>query len=140
MRPERFQTSSITVFKIQARLYSWCCNDRLQLGKVRCSKASDWVPTFRSLEIQSAAIKREDGVQTLNPGVPHPGALPLVMSFKAPAAFEYSSGFKKPRGGFPKRSRASFRRATKAVKVGDAAEVPPIRIGSPLRMILKKLE
>jgi hypothetical protein len=59
------------------------------------------------------------------------------MSLKAAVPFEYIKGFKKPRGGFPAAIRASFRRATIPAKVGEDAEVPPIKIVRRWRTISK---
>ena len=49
----------------------------------------------------------------------------------------YNKGFKKPKDGKPAFRRASFNKATIPVKVGDEAEVPPMRNGCPARKILK---
>lgn len=74
----------------------------------------------------------------LNPVVPHPELWPIVISLNPLAAFEYSKGFKKPRGGKLCDKRTSFRRDTIPAKVGDDAEVPPMWIGVPLTKIRKR--
>ena len=74
---------------------------------------------------------------TLKPGVPHPGSFPAVISLN-PFQFDvYMSGLRKPRGPFLAAIRASFKSATKAAKVGDAADVPPISAARPPRKIQK---
>ena len=63
-------------------------HDSLELAKIGRSQARHGVPTRRSLfentsgNHASAPMRKSRGIRTLKPGVPHPGALPLVMSFK----------------------------------------------------------
>jgi len=54
-----------------------------------------------------------------------------VISLKPLIPQVYKRGFKNPSGGRPWARRASFRRATKAAKVGEDAEVPPIDLATP---------
>ena len=60
----------------------------------------------------------------LKPSVPHPGLLPIVISFKPAYPVSYNHGFKKPREGFPALIRASLSMETKEAKVGEAQDVP----------------
>ena len=76
-------------------------------------------------------------LQTSNPRVPQPALLPTVMSFRPANPLEYRNGFKKPMGDKPAFRRASFNKATIAVKVGDEQEVPPMSSASPFQKILK---
>ena len=76
----------------------------------------------------------------LNPGVPHPGLFPTVMSLNAPACAApsaYSSGFRKPSGGAPAERRAELSSETKPANVGAAAEVPPMSPERPPRKMRK---
>ena len=68
----------------------------------------------------------------MNPFVPHPGLLPLVISFRPAMPNVYRSGFKNPRGGLLTPMRASLSSATNPANVGDEAEVPPIEASRPL--------
>ena len=76
---------------------------------------------------------------TLNPGVPHPGAFPTVMSCNPAPDNEYNIGLRNPSGDIPAESRASFNRATKAAKVGADADVPPMCHRLPFHVIRKFL-
>jgi len=76
--------------------------------------------------------------RTLNPVVPQPWLLPIVMSLKPEIPLEYKRGFKKPRGDFLAWKRASFKRDTNPANAGDDAEVPPMRTGRPLNQIRKR--
>ena len=61
---------------------------------------------------------------TLNPGVPHPGAFPVVMSCKPTPFNAYNIGFRKPSEDLPAAILASFNKATKAANDGVESEVP----------------
>ncbi len=62
---------------------------------------------------------------TLNPGVPHPGLFPSVMSLNVALILSlYNKGLTNPRVGKPLVSRASFNNAKIPAAVGDDAEVP----------------
>lgn len=60
----------------------------------------------------------------LNPSVPHPGLLPIVMSFNPAYPASYNHGFKKPSAGLPALIRASLSIETKEANVGEAQDVP----------------
>ena len=75
--------------------------------------------------------------RTLNPGVPHPGAFPAVISLNPFPFNVYRSGLRKPRELFPAAIRASFKSAMNAANEGDAADVPPINAARPPRKIRK---
>jgi len=49
----------------------------------------------------------------------------------------YKKGFRNPRAGSPRDSRASLRKDTKDAKVGEAAEVPPVNAFFPFNTIKK---
>jgi hypothetical protein len=55
----------------------------------------------------------------------------MVMSLRAANPLEYRKGFKNPKDGRPAFKRTSFNKATNPAKVGDDAEVPPIKNASP---------
>ncbi|SRR6266851_6630367 len=74
---------------------------------------------------------------TLNPGVPHPGAFPAVMSLNASPPNRYINGLRNPRGGLPAAMRASFSRAMSPANVGADADVPLIGVGYPRTKIRK---
>ena len=116
--------------------------DFLQLAKIRRPEARHRVPTLgglseRRISHGSVTTQGREGQRTLKPGVPHPGAFPLVTSFKPGPPIEYSIGLRKPSGGFRAASCASFRRATMPATVGVDAEVPPINAGEPWKKIRK---
>jgi len=77
--------------------------------------------------------KKEIGPRTLKPWVPHPGALPWVMSFSPPTPIEYNIGLRKPSGGFPAEMFASFKSATMPANVGAEADVPLMSPARPLK-------
>ena len=66
-------------------------------------------------------IKRHPPMLT----VLHPGFLPVVISLKAVAAFEYSHGFRKPSTGFPASMSSSLSNAIILAKMGLEKLVPP---------------
>jgi len=69
-------------------------------------------------------------IDALNPSVPQPGLFPTVISLKPEGAFApmaYIKGLRNPSGASPLASRASFKRETMPVNVGDEADVPPMR-------------
>ena len=77
----------------------------------------------------------------LNPGVPHPGLFPVVISLNArgsSASIAYTSGFKNPSGGRPLDSRAELSSETMPANVGEDADVPPMRAGRPVRKMRRK--
>jgi hypothetical protein len=74
---------------------------------------------------------------TLNPGVPHPGAFPAVISLNALSPTWYINGLRNPRGGLPVAIRASFSKATSPANVGADADVPPMSVGRPCQKIRK---
>ena len=74
---------------------------------------------------------------TLNPGVPHPGLLPSVISLKPLAPTAYNKGFKNPNGGRFFDSLASFNRLISPANEGAEAEVPPMRASNPSKNIRK---
>ena len=124
---------------------SKCQHNLLQLPKIRRPKTRHRVPPHRRLktnhEFQSPTPntreKEKKRQRTLNPGVPHPGAFPAVMSLNPFPFNVYMSGLRKPRGLFPAAIRASFKSAMNAANEGDAADVPPISAGRPPRKIRK---
>jgi hypothetical protein len=66
------------------------------------------------------------------PLVPQPELVPSVMSLKA-SGFWYKIGFKNPRGpDLPAAIRSSMIRLIMEAKMGAEAEVPPLRVLSPL--------
>ena len=76
----------------------------------------------------------------LNPGVPQPGLLPVVMSLNASGAkawIAYTSGFRNPSGGRPAERRAELSSETKPANVGAAADVPPMSPERPPRKMRK---
>ena len=73
----------------------------------------------------------------MNPGVPHPGAFPAVISLNALSPTLYIKGLRNPRGGLPEVIRASFSRATSPANVGADADVPPMSVGCPFQKIRK---
>ena len=77
----------------------------------------------------------------LNPGVPHPGLLPTVMSLKtegSSAWSAYTSGLRNPSGGRPLAKRAELRSATMPATAGAEAEVPPMETMRPRKKMRKK--
>jgi len=70
--------------------------------------------------------------------VPQPALLPDVISFRPAKPLEYKNGFRKPRDGLRAFNRTSLRRATNPANAGEDAEVPPIKAGRPLKIILNR--
>lgn len=68
----------------------------------------------------------------MKPGVPHPGFLPTVISWRPEIPLPYNMGFKKPNGGRLFARRASFSKVITAAKVGADAEVPSTVVLLPL--------
>lgn len=97
-----------------------------------------WIPSSGRLYetyvyvVNEPCNGEEDQMLTLNPFVPHPGLLPLVMSFRPAMPTVYKSGFKKPRGRLLVLMRASLSSAMNPANAGDEAEVPPIDTFRPL--------
>lgn len=70
----------------------------------------------------------------MNPGVPQPGLLPIVISFRPSIPTEYNNGFRNPSGGSPLERRASLSSETIPAKVGAEAEVPAAARLAPSKM------
>ena len=112
-----------------------------QFPEIRRPETRDGVPPHcRLIHVFRAThpYKSENKARTLNPGVPHPGAFPTVMSLNPSPFSAYIRGLRKPSAGWPAESRASFSRATKAANEGVDAEVPPICTALPRKNIRKK--
>ena len=106
--------------------------------RATCLDPNLLTPLYSRKKLASAKMIQAGSWPTLNPVVPQPWLLPIVMSLKPKVPLEYKRGFKKPRGDFLAWKRASFKRDTNPANAGDDAEVPPMRTGRPLYQIRKR--
>jgi hypothetical protein len=132
-------TSSVPIHGEHKTLPSKFQRKFFEFPEIRCPETCHRVPPCRRLTTYSKAIRLPDPKSlTVNPGVPHPGAFPLVISLNPSPFNAYMRGLRKPRAGLPAAIRASFSRATKPATDGVDAEVPPMGTALPPTKTRKK--
>jgi len=72
-----------------------------------------------------------------NPSVPHPIALPLVISVKALNPPAYNHGFRNPSGGRPLAIKKSLTSEITALAAGVDALVPSSQTSVPFQVVTK---